>query len=193
MSSFIVIAALAAAPVAFATQGRAFPDCSNGPLANNSICNTFLDPLSRATALISLFTLEEKMNNTGSTAPGVPRIGLPPYVWWNEGLHGVAYSPGVDFANSGNFSSATSFPQPILMGAAFDDELIEAVATVVSTEARAFNNDGRAGLGEFREVVDVSIVRLTIVQDFWTPNINPFKDPRWLVDMYFQACTFADR
>jgi beta-D-xylosidase 4 len=47
------------------------------------------------------------------------------------------------------------------MGAAFDDELINAVATVISTEARAFSNDGRAGL------------------DFWTPNINPYKDPRW--------------
>ena len=40
------------------------------------------------------------------------------------------------------------------MSAAFDDPLIQAVATVVSTEARAFNNVGRAGL------------------DFWTPNIN---------------------
>lgn len=47
------------------------------------------------------------------------------------------------------------------MGAAFDDDLIKQVATVVSTEARAFNNVGRAGL------------------DFFTPNINPFRDPRW--------------
>ena len=47
------------------------------------------------------------------------------------------------------------------MGAAFDDALINAVATVVSTEARAFNNANRSGL------------------DYWTPNINPYKDPRW--------------
>jgi beta-D-xylosidase 4 len=47
------------------------------------------------------------------------------------------------------------------MGAAFDDQLIEDVATVISTEARAFNNANRTGL------------------DFWTPNINPFRDPRW--------------
>jgi len=67
----------------------------------------------------------------------------------------------VNFSDHGPFSVATSFPQPILMGAAFDDQLIMDVATVVSTEARAFNNDDRAGL------------------DFWTPNINPFKDPRW--------------
>jgi beta-glucosidase-like glycosyl hydrolase len=31
------------------------------------------------------------------------------------------------------------------MGAAFDDALIKDVATVISTEARAFNNDDRAG------------------------------------------------
>lgn len=39
------------------------------------------------------------------------------------------------------------------MAAAFDDQLITDVATVISTEARAFNNADRAGL------------------DFWTPNI----------------------
>ncbi|KAF2768813.1 1,4-beta-D-xylosidase [Teratosphaeria nubilosa] len=47
------------------------------------------------------------------------------------------------------------------MGAAFDDDLIRNVADVISTEARAFSNFDRAGL------------------DFWTPNINPYKDPRW--------------
>jgi len=107
-------------------------------------------------------TLEEKIANTGNTSPGVARIGLPAYEWWSEALHGVAYSPGVTFGNSGSdYAYATSFPQPILMGAAFDDELIHAVATVVSTEARAFNNGNRSGL------------------NFWTPNINPYKDPRW--------------
>ena len=47
------------------------------------------------------------------------------------------------------------------MAASFDDQLIRAVATVVCTEARAFNNGGRTGL------------------NFFTPNINPFKDSRW--------------
>lgn len=41
------------------------------------------------------------------------------------------------------YSYSTSFPQPILMGAAFDDELITKVATVISMEARAFNNANR--------------------------------------------------
>ncbi|KAK0386815.1 hypothetical protein NLU13_6651 [Sarocladium strictum] len=82
---------------------------------------------------------------------------------WNseEALHGLAGSPGVNFAASGEWSYATSFPAPIVMGAAFDDELIEKVATVISTEARAYNNVNRSGL------------------DYWTPNINPYRDPRW--------------
>jgi beta-D-xylosidase 4 len=66
----------------------------------------------------------------------------------------VAGSPGVSFAPSGDFSFATSFPEPILMSAAFDDPMIKAIATVISTEARAFNNVRRAGL------------------DYFTPNIN---------------------
>ncbi|KAH7911484.1 glycoside hydrolase family 3 protein [Hygrophoropsis aurantiaca] len=138
-----------------------FPDCESGPLAFNPVCDLSLDPITRATALVSLFTVDELINNTDSTAPGVPRLGLPAYQWWSEGLHGVADSPGVNFSTSGPFSYATSFPQPIIMGAAFDDELIKSVGAIVGTEGRAFNNYGRAGL------------------DFWTPNINPFKDPRW--------------
>ncbi|KXT09436.1 hypothetical protein AC579_5988 [Pseudocercospora musae] len=162
MASIIAASVLALAAGAH-TQlaGRGFPDCTNGPLRNNAVCDITADPLTRAKALISEFTLAEKINNTGSTSPGVPRLGLPAYTWWQEALHGIAESPGVNFSDSGDFRYATSFPQPILMGAAFDDQLIHDVASVISTEARAFNNDDRAGL------------------DFWTPNINPFKDARW--------------
>lgn len=140
-----------------------FPDCASGPLANNSVCDTSLDPITRAKALVSVLTTAEKTNATISSSPGIPRLGLPAYEWWSEGLHGVASSPGVTFNpdNASDFGHATSFPQPITMGAAFDDALIHAVGAVVSTEARAFSNAGRAGL------------------DLWTPNINPFRDPRW--------------
>jgi xylan 1,4-beta-xylosidase len=50
---------------------------------------------------------------------------------------------------------------PVLIAATFDDELTEAIGTVIGTEARAWGNAGYAGL------------------DYWTPNVNPFKDPRW--------------
>jgi xylan 1,4-beta-xylosidase len=113
--------------------------------------------------LVNAMTLDEKVSNVGSAASGSARLGLPAYEWQNEALHGVAGSTGVQFQSplGSNFSAATSFPMPILMSAAFDDALINSVATVISTEARAFGNAGFAGL------------------DFWTPNINPYRDPRW--------------
>lgn len=94
-----------------------------------------------------------------SNSPGVPRLGLSPYQWWNEALHGVAHNRGITWG--GEFSAATQFPQAITTSAAFDDPLIERMGAIISTEARAFANNGRAHL------------------DFWTPNVNPFRDPRW--------------
>ena len=47
------------------------------------------------------------------------------------------------------------------MSAAFDDSLIEEVGTVIGLEGRAFGNAGWSGI------------------DYWTPNVNPYKDPRW--------------
>jgi beta-D-xylosidase 4 len=94
-----------------------------------------------------------------SKSKGVSRLGIPAYNWWGEALHGVAGAPGISFSTP--FNSATSFPMPILMSAAFDDDLIFKVATVISTEARAFGNGGKAPV------------------DFWTPNVNPYRDPRW--------------
>ena len=73
----------------------------------------------------------------------------------------MAHNRGITWANSGSFSAATQFPQAITAAAAFDDALIEAVGAAIGTEARAFANAGRAHL------------------DFWTPNVNPFRDPRW--------------
>lgn len=52
----------------------------------------------------------------------------------------------MSYASSGNFSYATSFASPILLAAAFDDEMIEMIGEVISTEARAFANVGKAGL-----------------------------------------------
>ena len=138
-----------------------FPDCKTGPLSRLAVCDPSKDVLTRANSLVAAMTLEEKINNTQYDSPGVSRLGLPAYNWWSEGLHGVAGSPGVHFAESGPFSYATSFPSPIVLGAMFDDDLVKQIATVISIEGRSFGNTGHSGF------------------DFWTPNINPFKDPRW--------------
>ncbi|KAI0006607.1 glycoside hydrolase family 3 protein [Xylariaceae sp. FL0662B] len=141
----------------------AFPDCVDGPeiLTKNLVCDTTASPSERAAALISAWDVSEKLANFVDKSLGASRLGLAAYDWWNEALHGVGNSPGVVFEPSGEYSSATSFANPILMSAAFDDGLIYEVAEVVSNEARAFSNAGNAGL------------------DYWTPNINPYKDPRW--------------
>ena len=141
------------------TQSR--PDCGKGPLSENAICDTSLSTADRVKGLISALTIKEKVQLTGYLSPGVPRLGLPPYNWWSEALHGVADAPGVFFADKGEFSYATAFPQPYTMGAAFDDHLIYEVARVTSIEGRAFSNAKRAGV------------------NFWSPDVNLYRDPRW--------------
>ncbi|KAK0730894.1 glycoside hydrolase superfamily [Lasiosphaeris hirsuta] len=148
--------------IADGVSGFQFPDCVNGSLANNTVCDVKASPSDRAAALVKALNLAEKLANLVDNSLGAQRIGLPPYAWWNEALHGVAASPGVAFNWTGSpFSYATSFANTITMAAAFDDDLIFKIGNVISTEARAFINVGLAGL------------------DYWTPNINPYKDPRW--------------
>lgn len=112
----------------------------------------------RAKELVGKMTLEEKAEQLKYGAPAIPRLGVPAYNWWNEGLHGVARA-GV----------ATMFPQAIGMAAAFDTELVEQAADVIATE-------GRAKYNAYSEEGDRDIYKgLT----FWSPNINIFRDPRW--------------
>ena len=63
-----------------------FPDCVNGPLSNNTVCDTSKDAITRATALIDLWTDAELISNSVHGSPGVPRLGIPPYIWWSEAL-----------------------------------------------------------------------------------------------------------
>ncbi|KAI6841448.1 glycoside hydrolase [Hortaea werneckii] len=135
---------------------RRVPACSTNPLCSHAICDTSLPISDRVKSLIGEMTLEEKVQQTTNVALGVGRLGLFGYTWWNEALHGYAAAPGSQFniPSDAEFGSATSFPLPILMGAAFDDELISQVASVIGMESRAFANYEWSGL------------------DFWTPDIN---------------------
>jgi beta-glucosidase len=112
----------------------------------------------RVDDLVSRMTLEEKVSQMMNAAPAIPRLGIPQYDWWNEALHGVAFS-GV----------ATVFPQAIGLGATFDAPLVNRVATVISDEARAKYHEAQRRGNHDR------FYGLT----FWSPNINIFRDPRW--------------
>ena len=73
-------------------------------------------------------TLEEKVALMMDTSQPVERLGIKPYNWWNEALHGVARA-----------GLATVFPQPIGMAASFSPQTVYEVFNAVSDEARAKN------------------------------------------------------
>ncbi|KAK6118931.1 hypothetical protein DH2020_047327 [Rehmannia glutinosa] len=124
-------------------------------------CQTTLPIHQRVEDLVSRLTLDEKISQLVSSAPAIPRLGVPAYEWWSEALHGVSgYGRGISF--SGRIRGATSFPQVILSASTFDSHLWYRIGQAIGKEARAVYNEGQAkGM------------------TFWAPNINIFRDPRW--------------
>lgn len=128
--------------------------CSNqAPYQNKS-----LSPTERAADLVSRLTLEEKITLMQNNSSAVKRLGIKPYEWWNEALHGVARN-----------GLATVYPQAIGMGASFNDTLLYQVFTSISDEARVKYRQAREA-GNYKRYTGLT---------FWTPNINIFRDPRW--------------
>lgn len=120
--------------------------------------NSSLKIEERVSDLLSKLSVTEKISLLGFRSNEVARLGIPAYNWWNEALHGVARA-----------GKATVFPQAIAMAATFNDSLIEQVAGIISTEARAKYNLSVA-LGHHQQYMGLT---------FWSPNINIFRDPRW--------------
>ena len=108
--------------------------------------------------LIGRMTLEEKVSQMRDHAVPIPRLGVPKYDWWNEGLHGVAFA-----------GYTTNFPQVIAMAATWDTGLVHAMGETVSTEARA----------QYNEAMRADHHEMFFGLTFWAPNINIFRDPRW--------------
>ncbi|MGA9672129.1 MAG: glycoside hydrolase family 3 C-terminal domain-containing protein [Terracidiphilus sp.] len=119
--------------------------------------NPSLPAEQRAADLVGRMTLDEKATQLLNQARAIPRLNLPAYDWWSEALHGVAVN------------GTTEFPEPIGLGATFDPATIHEMAIAISTEGRIKHaQDVRAGHSNIFEGLD-----------FWSPNINIFRDPRW--------------
>ncbi len=103
-------------------------------------------------------TLEEKVRQMQHTAPEIARLGVPAYDWWSEALHGVARA-----------GYATVFPQAIGMAATWDYDLIHTEGETIATEARA----------KYNQAIREGNHSIYYGLDFWSPNINIFRDPRW--------------
>src|SRR6266576_4542238 len=119
--------------------------------------NTALPAQQRAEDLVRRMTVEEKVTQLVNQARAIPRLKVPAYDWWSEALHGVATN------------GTTEFPEPIGLAATFDSDAIHRMAIVIGTEARIKHvqavRDGHSNIFEGL--------------DFWSPNINIFRDPRW--------------
>ncbi len=119
--------------------------------------NPKLLPEERAADLVHRMTLEEKASQLVNQARAIPRLGVPAYDWWSESLHGVAVN------------GTTEFPEPIGLAATFDTPRIHEMATAIGVEGRIKHvQDVRAGHSNIFEGLD-----------FWAPNVNIFRDPRW--------------
>lgn len=114
----------------------------------------------RVSDLVSKLTLDQKiklLQYTG-TAIKTKDLDIPAYNWWNECLHGVARA-----------GRATVFPQAIGLSASWNTTLIGEVATSISDEARA----------KYDHFTALDKRGMYQGLNFWTPNINIFRDPRW--------------
>lgn len=109
----------------------------------------------RAADLVSRLTPEEKQALLGNTMSPIPRLGINKYDVWGEALHGIVGR------NDNAGMTATSFPNSIAVGSAWDPELIRKEASIIADEARGFNNE--------------RIFTLT----YWSPVVEPARDPRW--------------
>src|SRR6266567_1393108 len=132
-----------------------------GAVAQDAAKPVYLDPSlpaeQRAADLVHRMTLEEKASQLVNQARAIPRLKVQAYDWWSEALHGVA----VD--------GTTEFPEPIGLAATFDVSGIHEMAVAISIEGRIKHaQDLRAGHSDIFEGLD-----------FWSPNINIFRDPRW--------------
>src|SRR5581483_6517810 len=115
-------------------------------------------PQARADDLLSRLSTQEKVAQLMNHAPAIPRLGVPAFDYWSEGLHGLARN-----------GEATVFPQAIGLAATWDTQLLQAVGAAVSAQARA------KSFALPPEAQGARYAGLTI----WSPNINIFRDPRW--------------
>jgi len=119
--------------------------------------DTTLPAEQRAADLVRQMTLEEKATQLVNQARAIPRLNVPAYDWWSESLHGVAAA------------GTTEFPEPIGLAATFDTAAIHEMAIAIGSEGRIHHVQSvRAGHSNIFEGLD-----------FWAPNINIFRDPRW--------------
>jgi beta-glucosidase len=119
--------------------------------------DTSLSPEARAADLVGRMTVEEKASQMVNQSRAISRLGVPAYDWWNEALHGVV-ADGI-----------TEFPEPVGLAATFDPSAIHQMSHAIGVEGRI----------KHARAVKEGHSNMLEGLDFWAPNVNIFRDPRW--------------
>lgn len=132
--------------------------------------DTSLSDENRITNLLSLMTIDEKINAL-STNLGVPRLGIQ-NTGHSEGLHGMALGGSgnwggfktVNYQQVPAIFNTTIFPQAYGLGETWDTQLMQKVADIEATEVRFYTQNDKYRKGGL-------VMR--------APNADLARDPRW--------------
>ena len=97
------------------------------PARDLPFCNVTLHLDERVDDYVHRIPLEQQVKMMGHKAKGYAPLGIPPYEWWSEGLHG----PMVHCVNG---KCPTSFPCPSGMANSFNATLFHQVAEAIGVE-----------------------------------------------------------
>ncbi len=120
--------------------------------------DTTLPAEQRAADLVKRMSLHDKASQLVNQARAIPHLNIPYYDWWSEALHGVI--------NNG----VTEFPEPVGLAATFD-------APAIHTMGEAIGTEGRIKYVQAQRAGEKNLFLKGL--DFWAPNLNIFRDPRW--------------
>ena len=139
--------------------------CSHPLFRLRPHCDRSLPKVERVGFLLDALSVDEKISLLGHNSPAVRTrdVYLPEYRWWNEALHGMAWT--VTDIPPYRWRNVTVFPQVTGLASSYNRSLWNEVGAAIGAEASDRHSRGadgtRAGL------------------TFFTPNINIFRDPRW--------------
>ncbi|WP_162527205.1 glycoside hydrolase family 3 C-terminal domain-containing protein [Sphingomonas solaris] len=130
----------------------------------------------RVDDLIQRLSPAEKIALLSTSAPAMPRLGIPPFNGFNQSLHGVVWT-----------RPTTMFPAPIAMAATWDPKLVHDASAAIADEARAIANLWPTVVGDDRPSLLGMRVTVTPAGEkyghngllYRSPVINLARDPRW--------------
>jgi beta-glucosidase len=133
-----------------------FLACATVSIASEPFRNPDLPIPQRLDDLLDRLTIEERAGFLSCQTAAVPRLGIPRYWFWNEGLHGIMHG-----------TPSTQFPQSIAVASTWNPDLAKRMARTTALEGRAYDSDPANPKWPWGGMW------------FFSPNINLVRDPRW--------------